>query len=1090
MNGASIKVEADESLESLVGQVADEFLRRQRDGDHPDVEEYIARYPQAADVLRPVLASLGVLHLSQSGHAASPAETDADVMAGTLGDFRLFREIGRGGMGVVYEAEQISLGRRVALKVLPFAAALDAKQLQRFKNEAQAAAHLHHTNIVPVFGVGCERSVHYYAMQYVEGQTLALVIRDLRQQAGLDKGNPVPVGAASDLASALASGRWAPPPHPYPSPPQQGRGVGVRGAAVGEPTASNASSAADQAAPSTLHAAVAATQPGTAISSERSVTNPAFFRTVAHLGIQAAEALEHAHQLGVIHRDIKPGNLLLETTSPLSPPGRGAASEGVRLWITDFGLAQIQGDAKLTLSGDLLGTLRYMSPEQALGQRLAIDHRTDLYSLGATLYELLTLEPVFPGEDRQGLLRQIASEEPRPLRRLNKAIPAELETIVLKLLEKSRADRYATAQEVADDLRRYLEDRPIRARRPGIVARVRKWSWRHRGAVWAAAVSAAIVLTATAGVIAWQWRAAVDANNLAEKRRIDAEEARDEAKAINEFFVKNLLGAASPEEALGSKLTVEAVLDKAANKIDGAFPDQPKVEATVRMAIGETYVNLGLYQKAEPHLRRAIKLRREALGEEDPGTLDSMNQMGRVLGFQERQAEAEVLLREALVVARRALGDEHLTTLGLLHTLAEALNDLGRLPEAETLERKCLAIQRHIRGSKDETTLSTLRSLAECLVLEGKWDEAEGLARDCLDIGKEALPKDHPIVMTGRDVLVYVLTWEGKTRELEPVALENLQAATRVWGPNHPKRWRCVIYLAIAYYLQGKFKDAERLADEVFRSFDSGERGQSLVVLGLVYRGQGHWAEAEQMLRQAVGAHSGIRGPENSVTFFQLCALGTVLQALGKRAEACTALRAALDGRRKVVPASPFLAESLHAWAEFLMEEGEIGEAEKALREALEIERQAMPTRHRDTGQTLAALGWALTRQGRAGDGEPLLREGLELCRTGYPLGHWPTADAQIPQLDWATATAESRLGGCLTVLGQFADAEKLLLSSYQTLQGARGTPPQRRVEAVDRIVNLYETWGKADKAAEWRAKRPVLPKPPEKGAAPSSQDR
>jgi serine/threonine protein kinase len=170
----------DESLESLVGQVADEFLRRQRDGERPAVEEYIARYPQAAEVLRPVLASLGLLDLSRSGRDGSPGETSTSEAAGTLGDFRILREVGRGGMGVVYEAEQISLGRRVALKVLPFASTLDAKQLQRFKNEAQAAAGLHHTNIVPVFATGCERGVHYYAMQFIEGQTLAQVIADLR----------------------------------------------------------------------------------------------------------------------------------------------------------------------------------------------------------------------------------------------------------------------------------------------------------------------------------------------------------------------------------------------------------------------------------------------------------------------------------------------------------------------------------------------------------------------------------------------------------------------------------------------------------------------------------------------------------------------------------------------------------------------------------------------------------------------------------------------------------------------------------------------------------------------------------------------
>jgi Flp pilus assembly protein TadD len=210
---------------------------------------------------------------------------------------------------------------------------------------------------------------------------------------------------------------------------------------------------------------------------------------VAGLGIQAAEALEHAHQLGVVHRDVKPANLLVD--------GRG------HLWVTDFGLAQVQSQAGLTLTGDLVGTLRYMSPEQALGRRELVDHRSDIYSLGVTLYELLALEPAVPGSDRQELLRRIASEEPRPPRRLNKAIPAELETIVLKALAKSPAERYATAQEMADDLERFLRDEPIRARRPTLVQRARKWSRRHRPVVRTAVASLVLMAAVLVGSAVW-----------------------------------------------------------------------------------------------------------------------------------------------------------------------------------------------------------------------------------------------------------------------------------------------------------------------------------------------------------------------------------------------------------------------------------------------------------------------------------------------------------------------------------------------------------------------------------------------------------
>lgn len=206
---------------------------------------------------------------------------------------------------------------------------------------------------------------------------------------------------------------------------------------------------------------------------------------MTQLGIQAARALEHSHNLGVVHRDIKPANLLFDA--------RG------NLWITDFGLAHVHNDTKLTLTGDILGTLRYMSPEQALAQRVVLNHRTDLYSLGATLYELLTLEPVFTGNERRELMRQIAFEEPRRPRQLNRTIPLELETIVLKALEKNPAERYATAKEMADDLERFLKDEPIRAKRPSLVQRVQKWSRRHRPVV-ASAIVATVAVVAIAMV--------------------------------------------------------------------------------------------------------------------------------------------------------------------------------------------------------------------------------------------------------------------------------------------------------------------------------------------------------------------------------------------------------------------------------------------------------------------------------------------------------------------------------------------------------------------------------------------------------------
>jgi serine/threonine protein kinase len=460
-----------------VVEALEEYLTAAEEGQAPDRRLFLARHADISGALAECLDGLAALHgagpsPSQALTVSQAPDKPADGSPGRpLGDFRIIRELGRGGMGVVYEAEQLSLGRRVALKVLSFAAALDSRQLQRFKNEAQAAAHLHHQHIVPVHAVGCERGVHYYAMQLIEGQNLAAVVAGLRRREEL----------------ALPS------------------------ASPGAET------------PATF---------GARLSTQRSRRAADFFRTVVRLVAQAAEALDYAHGMGVVHRDVKPANLLIDD--------RG------NLWVADFGLASFHAGVSLTQTGDLLGTLRYMSPEQANGNNVLIDHRTDIYSLGATLYELLALRPIFDGADRQRLLHQILNEEPRPPRLLDPAIPPELETIVLKAVSKSPTDRYATAREFADDLHRFLDNQPIRARRPSLAQRVRKWGQRHPAAVAAAVgllllvavgslVSTALVSAEQAKTkTAWEKAEAEEQNARAAQKRAEAEEQKAKAAADSE----------------------------------------------------------------------------------------------------------------------------------------------------------------------------------------------------------------------------------------------------------------------------------------------------------------------------------------------------------------------------------------------------------------------------------------------------------------------------------------------------------------------------------------------------------------------------
>jgi serine/threonine protein kinase len=451
-------------------QAVQEYLAQLEAGQLPNRQEILRRYPDLMKPLAQCLDGLELVHKAavrktQPVSAPPPAAGPRDALpADPLGDFQIMREIGRGGMGVVYEALQLSLGRRVALKVLPFAATFDAKHLQRFHNEAQAAAQLHHTNIVPVYAVGCERGVHFYAMQLIEGQSLAALIHQIRRQESNNKGQETAVrGRGSEASSLEDRDRTATGP-----------------AHLGSDSARLAPDGSIDTA----------SELSVALTTQRSGKSVKFFQTVARFMVQAAEAVEHAHQFGIVHRDIKPANLLVDIHK--------------RLWITDFGLAQFHSDAGLTQTGDIMGTLRYMSPEQASGKKV-LDHRTDIYSLGATLYELVTLEPIFPGRNRQELLHQIINDEPRAPRLLDKGVPVELETIILKAVNKNPADRFGSAQEFADDLQRYLEDKPILAKRPSLVERARKWSRRHPSVVVAAAV---VLVICFMGLLVNNWMVA------------------------------------------------------------------------------------------------------------------------------------------------------------------------------------------------------------------------------------------------------------------------------------------------------------------------------------------------------------------------------------------------------------------------------------------------------------------------------------------------------------------------------------------------------------------------------------------------------
>lgn len=444
-----------------VEALAEEFLERQRGGERPSVSEYVRRYPEMGDEIRDLFPTLKLMETFKPVSGDLSGDVDATIdhrqtdPLRKIGDYRLLREIGRGGMGVVYEAEQESLGRRVALKVLPRSAADDARSLARFQREARAAARMHHTNIVPVFEVGQDEEHVYYTMQLIQGQGLDRVIGDLcnlRSESTRKTNEPdKEAGGIHSLACSLENGRFENKDLLEQEPL-------VASETSGPSSASGLDKTVTQQSGSTGSAVL----PGQSELSTVESNRGAYYRSVSEIGYQTARALGYAHARGIVHRDIKPSNLILDTT-------------GV-VWVTDFGLAKT-GDIGMTHTGDILGTIRYMSPERFKGQ---CDVRADIYSLGLTLYELLVLKPAFESPDRLKLIELVASSEAAKPRSIDPRIPRDLETIVLKAIDKEPKRRYQSADDLADDLRRFINDEAILARRVSLGERFVRWGRRNR----------------------------------------------------------------------------------------------------------------------------------------------------------------------------------------------------------------------------------------------------------------------------------------------------------------------------------------------------------------------------------------------------------------------------------------------------------------------------------------------------------------------------------------------------------------------------------------------------------------------------------
>jgi serine/threonine protein kinase/Flp pilus assembly protein TadD len=997
--------------EQLLDEVVTNYFRAVGAGQTPDRQELLNRYPDLAAELNEFFADQDqVQELAAPLRSIAPAP---GASGQTFGDFEVGEEIGRGGMGVVYKARQKSLNRTVALKVLPFAATMDPRQLQRFHNEAQAAANLHHTNIVPVYFVGSERGVHYYAMQYIEGRDLASVLVQLRAQAGRKVPNP-------EIAETVDP-------------------------AAGQPVALPA----------------ADTRPLAGLFTENATRSPEYFRTVARLGIQAAEALDLAHQLGIMHRDVKPANLLVDAAG--------------RLWVTDFGLAHMQTDTRLTMTGDLVGTLRYMSPEQALAKRVVVDHRTDVYSLGATLYELLTLRPAFTGEDRQELLRQVAFEEPEPPRRLNKAVPPELEIIVLKALEKNPAERYATAGELADDFQRFLQDEPIRAKRPTVVQRSRKWFRRHPAVVWSAVAVLAITVVLLAGSVVRikqeidrkeeARRATEDAlrdksrqEEIAREKKAEAEQAAEVAQTVLQFVVNDILGAAEPERSGGRAVTVAEVLAEAERNIGTAFKDQPLLEAAVRHAMGATYSRLGQFGPAERHFVRARELRDRILGPEHTDTLQATQNLAVVYFHQGKLDEAQKLTEQTLDSRRRLLGAAHKDTLKSMTYLAVILHDRGKREEAQKLLEEALTLQKHVLGAEHNTTLASMDELASMLYAQGKRKEARELLEEVLAIEKRILGPEHRDTIATMSNLSVILWGEGQWEEALKMQEDALTLRSRVLGPDHPATLQSMLNLASSLEQQGKREDARKLLDEAIPRqirILGKEHPDTLhmrALLADLLEQEGKPEEAQRLLEEIVALQTRNLGAGHPGTLSAMLKLATVLKERGKWREARRLVEETRELATRTLGAEhPDTLRATNNLANLLWEQGERDQARKLLEENLAVRLRILGPEHPDTLRSKSNLADKLWGLGKLPEAHKLLEECLPLQTRRLGKEHPDTLDSM------------TNLANVLNGENKAEEAQKLHEEVLAVWKQIRGPEHPSTLRAVHNVATDLATHGKLE---------------------------
>ena len=662
---------------------------------------------------------------------------------------------------------------------------------------------------------------------------------------------------------------------------------------------------------------------------------------------KVCDGVQHAHQKAIIHRDLKPANILVVEVDEKPVPR-----------IIDFGIAKaLSPDAassELTQVTGFIGTPGYMSPEQADPRIAQVDTRTDVYSLGVILYELLAGSLPFDRKEWQDkplyeMLRRMREDDPpRPstkvstaaetatataearatdAKRLASLLRGDLDCITMKALEKDPARRYGTPSELAADLQRYMSNEPVLARPASTAYKLQKYVRRHRIGV------------AVAGGVATLLVAFVVLQTVQLRRTI---RERDRANRITAFMT-GMFMVSDPSEARGNSITAREILDKASKDIDTGLAKDPELQAKMINVMGDVYDNLGLYPRAESLLQHGVEIQRHVLGPDHPDTLQSMNSLAVVMAREGHYAAAEKSDRETLDVRRRVLGPGHPDTLNSMNNLAIVLVREGHYAEAEKLYRETLDVRRRTLGPEHRDTVISIDNLANLLWSEGRYAEAEKLHRETLDIRRRILGPGDPGTVNSMNNLANVLWREGNNTEAEQLYHEGLEIRRRVLGPEHPDTLISINNLA-------------NLMDH-----------------------EGHFAEAEKLNRDALDIRRRVLGPEHPDTLVSMNGLAAALNDEGRYAEAEKLYRETLNIRRRVLgPEHPDTLRSMNDLVNVIQHEGRYTEAEKLNRETLDIRLRVLGPDHPDTAVSTYNLACVVAGEGRRNEAFTLLRQAID----------------------------------------------------------------------------------------------------------------